>query len=205
MGKGTQAAYVARKLGLVHVSSGDLFRQALERGDDLASEVKSYMEKGVLVPDELTVRMVLERLEAPDGEPGVVLDGFPRNLKQAKSLDENLVERGKAIDRVISIRVSNQEIFRRLGGRRVCRNCQAPYHATDSPPRVVGRCDRCGGELYQRPDDSVATIKKRLVVYNQETAPLIDYYAKRGKLIEVDGEGKAESVGERIISALKRD
>jgi adenylate kinase len=204
-GKGTQAAYVARKLGLVHISSGDLFRQALERGDDLASEVKSYMEKGVLVPDELTVRVVLERLEALDAERGVVLDGFPRNLKQAQVLDENLMERGKAIDRVISIRVSSREILWRLGERWICRNCQAPYHATDSPPKVAGRCDRCGGELYQRPDDNVETIKKRLAVYAQETAPLIDYYAGRGKLIEVDGEGSEASVGKRIIAALKRD
>ncbi len=204
-GKGTQAAYVARKLGLVHVSSGDLFRKALEKGNNLAIEVKTYMEKGVLVPDELTVRLVLERLEAQDAETGVVLDGFPRNLKQAKTLDENLLKKGKAIDRVISIRVSNQEILRRLGGRWVCRNCQAPYHATDSPPRVVGRCDRCGGELYQRTDDNVATINKRLAVYAKETAPLIDYYANGGKLIEVDGEESAKSVGKKIIAALKRE
>jgi adenylate kinase len=204
-GKGTQAAYVARKLGLVHVSSGDLFRQALERGDNLAREVKSYMERGVLVPDELTVRMVLEQLEAPDCTAGVVLDGFPRNLKQAQALDENLRERGMAIDSVVSIKVSSQEILRRLGGRWVCRGCQAPYHATDSPPEVAGKCDRCGGELYQRPDDNVETIKKRLAVYTQETAPLIAYYAERGKLIEVDGEGSAESVARRIIAALKRD
>jgi adenylate kinase len=204
-GKGTQAAYVARKLGLVHVSSGDLFRQALERGDNLAREVNSYMERGVLVPDELTVRMVLEQLEAPDCTAGVVLDGFPRNLKQAQALDENLRERGMAIDSVVSIKVSSQEILRRLGGRWVCRGCQAPYHATDSPPEVAGKCDRCGGELYQRPDDNVETIKKRLAVYTQETAPLIAYYAERGKLIEVDGEGSAESVARRIIAALKRD
>jgi adenylate kinase len=204
-GKGTQAAYVARKLGLVHVSSGDLFRQALERGDDLAREVKSYMERGVLVPDELTVRMVLEQLEAPDCAAGVVLDGFPRNLKQAQALDENLKERGMAIDSIVSIKVSSQEILRRLSGRWVCRGCQAPYHATDSPPEVAGKCDRCGGELYQRPDDNVETIKKRLAVYTQETAPLIAYYAERGKLIEVDGEGSAESVARRIIAALKRD
>jgi adenylate kinase len=190
---------------LVHVSSGNLFRQALEKGNDLAREVKSYMKKGVLAPDELTVRVVLERLEAPDCAAGVVLDGFPRSLGQAKALDESLLKRGKAIDSVISIGVSNQEILRRLGGRWVCRRCQAPYHAADSPSEVTGRCDRCGGELYQRPDDNVETIKKRLAVYNQETAPLIDYYAERGKLIEVDGEGKAESVGERIIAALKRD
>jgi adenylate kinase len=163
------------------------------------------MEKGVLVPDELTVRLVLGRLEALDAETGVVLDGFPRNLKQAEALDENLMERGKAIDHLISIRVSSREILRRLGGRWICRNCQAPYHATDSPPKVVERCDRCGGELYQRPDDNVETIKKRLAVYAQETAPLIDYYAGRGKLIEVDGEGSEASVGTRIIAALKRD
>jgi adenylate kinase len=159
----------------------------------------------VLVPDELTVRMVLEQLEAPDCTAGVVLDGFPRNLKQAQALDENLRERGMAIDSVVSIKVSSQEILRRLGGRWVCRGCQAPYHATDSPPEVAGKCDRCGGELYQRPDDNVETIKKRLAVYTQETAPLIAYYAERGKLIEVDGEGSAESVARRIIAALKRD
>ena len=204
-GKGTQACLVARELGLVHVSSGDLFRQALEKVNDLAREVKTYIEKGVLVPDELTVRMVLERLEAPDAEKGVVLDGFPRNLTQAEALDEKLLEKGKAIDSVISIRVSDAEILRRLGGRWVCRNCQAPYHATGSPPKVAGRCDRCGGELYQRPDDNAETINKRLVVYAQETAPLIDYYDKRGKLVEVDGEESAESVGRRIVAALKRD
>jgi adenylate kinase len=204
-GKGTQAAFVARKLGLVHVSSGDLFRQALEKGNDLAREVKSYLEGGALVPDELTVRMVLERLEAPDAERGVVLDGFPRNLKQAEALDEDLRKKGKAVDSVIYIRASDGEILRRLGGRWVCRNCQAPYHATGSPPKVAGWCDRCGGELYQRPDDKVETIKKRLAVYAQETAPLIDYYDKRGKLVEVDGEESAPSVGRRIIAALKRD
>jgi adenylate kinase len=202
-GKGTQAAYVAQRLGLVQVSSGDLFRQALEKGGELVKKVKSYMEKGVLVPDELTVRMVLERLEALDCTAGVVLDGFPRNLKQAQVLDESLVARNKAINQVVSIGVSSQEILRRLGGRRVCRSCQAPSHDAESPPKVTGKCDRCGGELYQRPDDNVETIKKRLAVYNEETAPLIDYYNERGKLIEVDGEGKAESVGERIIAALK--
>ena len=204
-GKGTQAAYISRKLGLVHVSSGDLFRQALEQGTKLGHEVKTYMEKGMLVPDELTVRLVLERLSAPDCQAGVLLDGFPRNLNQAEALDESLLEQRKAIDSVISISVSNEEILRRLSGRWICRNCQAPYHATESPPQVAGRCDRCGGELYQRPDDKVETVKKRLAVYARETAPLIDYYARRGKLIEVDGEGSATTVGKRIITALKRE
>jgi adenylate kinase len=203
-GKGTQAAYVARSLKLAHVASGDLFRQALEQGTDLALEAKSYMEAGKLVPDELTVSMVLGRLKAPDCEAGVVLDGFPRNLKQAEALDRALSGQDRAIDWVIYIKVSEEEVLRRLGGRWICRNCQSPYHATESPPRVQGRCDRCGGELYQRPDDNVETIKKRLAVYTQETAPLIDYYAQRGRLVEVDGEGGPEAVGERIIAALKR-
>jgi adenylate kinase len=203
-GKGTQAACVARSLKLAHVASGDLFRQALEQGTDLALKAKSYMEAGKLVPDELTVNMVLDRLKAPDCEAGVVLDGFPRNLKQAEALDKALSGQDRSIDWVIYIKVSEEEVLRRLGGRWICRNCQSPYHATESLPRVQGRCDRCGGELYQRPDDNLETIKKRLAVYTQETAPLIDYYAQRGKLVEVDGEGGSRAVGERIIAALKR-
>ncbi|HEY56127.1 MAG TPA: nucleoside monophosphate kinase, partial [Dehalococcoidia bacterium] len=196
--------HVAQSLKLAHVASGDLFRQALEQGTDLALKARSYMEAGKLVPDELTVSMVLERLKAPDCETGVVLDGFPRNLKQSEALDKALSGQNRSIDWVLYIKVSEEEVLRRLGGRWICRSCQLPYHATESPPRVQGRCDRCGGELYQRPDDNVETIKKRLAVYAQETAPLIDYYAQRGKLIEVDGEGGPEAVGERIIAALKR-
>jgi len=203
-GKGTQAAYVAQRLKLAHVASGDLFRQALEQGIDLALKAKSYIEKGMLVPDELTVGMVLERLKAPDCETGVVLDGFPRNLKQAEALDRALGGQNKAINCALYIKISEEEVLRRLGGRWICRNCQRPYHATESPPEVWGKCDKCGGELYQRPDDNVETVKKRLAVYAQETAPLIDYYAQRGKLIEVDGEGGAQAVGERIVAALKR-
>lgn len=203
-GKGTQAAYVAQSLKLAHVASGDLFRRALEQGTELVLKAKSYMEAGKLVPDELTVSMVLERLKASDCANGVVLDGFPRNLKQAEALDKALSGQDKAIDWTVYIKVSEAEVLKRLGGRWICRNCQAPYHATESPPRVAGRCDKCQGELYQRPDDNVATIKKRLAVYHQETAPLIDYYAQKGKLIEIDGEGKTEAVGKRIIMALKR-
>ena len=204
-GKGTQAAYVAQKLDLAHIATGDLFRQALESGTDLAKQTKSYMEKGMLVPDKLTVRMVLERMSAPDSEAGVVFDGFPRNLKQAEALDKALVQQAKVIDRVIYIRVSEEELLRRLSGRLICRNCQVPYHAIDSPPKVWGKCNRCGGELYQRPDDTAETVKKRLAVYFTETVPLIDYYAKSGKLIEIDGGGSAEAVNERIIAALKKD
>ena len=204
VGKGTQAASIARELNLVHIASGDLFRQAVEQGTGLGRQAKSYMEMGRLVPDEITIRMVLERISAPDCEPGVILDGFPRNMEQAKVLDKALLEQAKAIDKVVYIKVSEDELIRRLSGRWICRSCQTPYHATNSPPKVEGRCDKCGGELYQRPDDTAETVKKRLQVYFAETAPLIDYYAGTGKLLEIDGEGSIEEVGSRIIGALGR-
>jgi len=204
-GKGTQAARVAQELKLVHVATGDLFRQALEQETELAIQARSYMEKGMLVPDEITIRMVLERISAPDCESGVVFDGFPRNLKQAEALDEALLEPGKAIDKVVYIKVSEKELLERLSGRWICRQCQTPYHAVNSPPRVWGKCDQCSGELYQRPDDKVETVKKRLGVYFAETAPLIDYYTQAGKLLEVDGEGGVDEVGRRIVEALRRE
>jgi len=203
VGKGTQAAKVARERGLVHIASGDLFRQALEQGTELGVKAKSYMERGVLVPNQITIGMVLERMSAPDCEPGAILDGFPRNLEQAEALDKALAQRGKAIDKVIYIEVSEQELLKRLSGRWICRQCQAPYHVTDSPPKVWGRCDRCGGELYQRPDDTEESVKKRLEVYFAETAPLVDYYAQVGKLLEIDGEGSVAEVGRRITIALQ--
>ena len=201
-GKGTQAATVAQELGLAHIASGDLFRQALEQGTELGIQAKSYMEKGMLVPDEITIKMVLERISAPDCELGVILDGFPRNLEQAKALDEALLEQGKAIDKVIYIKVSQEELLNRLSGRWICRQCQTPYHAISSPPKAWGKCDNCGGELYQRPDDTVETVKKRLEVYFAQTAPLIDYYTRADKLLELDGEGSVNEVGKRIVNAL---
>jgi adenylate kinase len=203
-GKGTQAVMLAEKLKLVQVASGDLFRQALQQETELGKQAKAYMEKGQLVPDEITIKMVLERLSAPDCENGAILDGFPRNLQQAKALDKALAPQGKAIDRVVYIKVSEGELLKRLSGRWICRNCQAPYHEVDSPPKVKGRCDRCGGELYQRPDDNVDTVKKRLEVYFKETSPLIDYYEKEGKLLEIDGEGGASKVNQRIVTALQQ-
>jgi len=202
-GKGTQAANVAHQLNLVHSATGDMFRQAVEQGTELGMQVKSYMEKGVLVPDELTIHMVLERMSAPDCQPGVILDGFPRNIKQAEALDEALARQAKAIDVVVYIKVSEEEILRRLSGRWICRQCQTPYHSQNSPPRVWGKCDQCGGELYQRPDDTVEIIKKRLQVYFAQTAPLISYYTQAGKLLEVDGEGGVDEVGRRVILALR--
>ena len=202
-GKGTQAAYVARKLNLVHVATGDLFRQAIEQGTELGMQAKSYMEKGILGPDEITIRMVLERMSAPDCEAGVVFDGFPRNMEQARALDKALAKQNRVVDRVIYIKVSEEKLLKRLSGRWICRDCQTPYHAVDSPPKVQGRCDKCGGELYQRPDDTVETVKKRLQVYSAETAPLIDYYNRANRLTEVDGEGGIDEVGGRIIAVLR--
>jgi adenylate kinase len=202
-GKGTQAVMLAGKMKLVQVASGDLFRQALAQETALGKQAKVYMEKGQLVPDEITIQMVLERLAAPDVKNGAILDGFPRNIQQARALDKALAEQSKAIDKVVYIKVSEGELLKRLSGRWICRNCQAPYHEVDNPPKVKGKCDRCGGELYQRPDDKAETVKKRLEVYFAETSPLIDYFKKAGKLLEIDGEGSTEAVNERILTALR--
>ena len=201
-GKGTQAATVAEELKAVHTASGDLFRQALQQETELGLKAKAYMDKGQLVPDEITIQMVLDRLSAPDCENGAILDGFPRNTQQAEALDRALKEQSRAIDKVVYVMVSEGELLKRLSGRWICRNCQAPYHEIDSPPKVPGRCDRCGGELYQRPDDNVETVKKRLEVYFAETSPLIEYYNKAGKLLEINGEGNAAEVNQRIAVAL---
>jgi adenylate kinase len=202
-GKGTQANMLADKLKLVQVASGDLFRKALQEQTELGKKAKLYMDKGQLVPNEITIQMVLERLSAPDVKGGAILDGFPRNIEQAKALDKALKEKSKAIDKVINIKVSEEEVLNRLSGRWICRNCQAPYHEVDKPPKVKGTCDRCSGQLYQRDDDKPETIKKRLQVYQTETAPLIDYYRKAGKLVEVVSEGGPENVNKKMISALR--
>ncbi len=201
-GKGTHAARVAEGLGACYIATGDLFRQTLGQDTELARTAKSYMEKGQLVPDEVTIKMVLDRISLPDCAKGVVLDGFPRNLNQAESLDRALAQQGKQIDRVLYIKVSEQELVRRLGGRWICRNCQAPYHEVFSPPKIARQCDRCGGELYQRADDKPETVKKRLKVYTAETAPLIEHYTRARTLVEVDGEGEVAEVARRIDRAV---
>ena len=204
-GKGTQASMVAQKLNLVHVSSGDLFRRALEQGMELGRQAKAYMEKGVLVPDGITIQMVMARLSAPDAENGVILDGFPRNLPQAEALDSALTKQGKTIEKVVYIGVSEEELVSRLSSRWLCRQCQAVYNMVNSPPKLEGKCEKCGGELYQRPDDEPETVKKRLDVYFAETAPLITYYRRQGKLLEVEGEGSVAEVTRRIVSALHQE
>jgi adenylate kinase len=202
-GKGTQAVTISKKLGLVHVATGDLFRKEQESGTELGKIAKSYMEKGQLVPDEITVKMLSGRITAPDCTKGVILDGFPRTLEQAKALDKALAAQGNGIDRVLYIKVSNQELLRRLSGRWICRNCQAPYNIVEMSPKVAGKCDRCGGELYQRADDNEETARKRLDVYFSQTMPLIEYYTKTGKLVEVNGEQGIEAVSRDLIAALK--
>ncbi len=204
-GKGTQAATVAGELKLAHIATGDMFREAQKQETELAKQARFYMEKGELVPDEVTIRMVLERISAPDCENGVIFDGFPRTLKQAEALDEALEKRGRMIDSVVYIKVSEDELLERLSGRWICRQCQAPYHMVNSPPKTPGKCDRCGGELYQRPDDKPETIKERLRVYFVETAPLIDYYNRADKLLEVGGEGSVDDVRQRILVALDKE
>jgi adenylate kinase len=204
-GKGTQAANVASELKLKHIATGDLFRQAQSQNTELARQAKYYMEKGQLVPDEITIKMVMERIAAPDCAGGVIFDGFPRNLNQAAVLDKALKDQGLAVNKVVYIKVAEKELLNRLTGRWICRSCQTPYHEVNSPPKVKGKCDKCGGELYQRADDKVDTIKERLQVFFKETASLIDYYTKDGKLLEIDGVGEVDEVGKRIITSLKKE
>ena len=202
-GKGTQAERLSREAGLLHIASGDLFRQAEKEGTELGRLAASYMEKGLLVPDEVTVRMILERLASLENMRGYILDGFPRTIEQAKALDEALAGQGEMIDKVIYINVSREELLRRLSGRWICRQCQAPYHLVSSPPKMTGKCDHCGGELYQRPDDTRETAEKRLEVYFAQTAPLINYYQQSGKLVEIDGGKTIEEVNKELLALLR--
>ena len=202
-GKGTQAVYLSKELGLAHIATGDLFREAQEKGTPLGLEAKTYMEKGELVPDDVTVRMLLERLKDTDCEKGAILDGFPRTIDQAKALDRAFAETDKQFDVVLHIKVTDEESVRRLSGRRICKNCQTPYHIISSPPQIADVCDKCGGQLYQRPDDAEETVRNRLRVYMDRTAPLIDYYVNRNKLIEVNGEQSIEDVRKDMLAALK--
>ena len=203
-GKGTQAINVSKDLGLAHIASGDLFRDEQERGSDLGLLAKRYMEKGELVPNEVTIRMILDRIERPDCAKGYLLDGFPRNLEQARALDDALEKAGTpGIDRVVFIDVSMDELMKRLGGRWLCRQQQHPYHIVNAPPKVAGKCDIDGSDLYQRADDSEATARRRLEVYFEQTAPLIDYYKDAGKLADINGELGIDAVGKNLMAILQ--
>jgi adenylate kinase len=203
-GKGTQSDVVADRLCLAHIASGDLFRQAVEKGTELGKLAKDYMDKGILVPDDVTIRLVSERLDEPDCENGCIFDGFPRTIEQARALDKMMADRGGAIDKAIDIEVPENELLKRLTGRWICRNCQTPYHEVNSPPKVPGKCDKCGVELYQRSDDTEETIKERLKVYFTQTAPLLDYYKVARKLVSIDGNKGINQVSEQILEALDR-
>jgi adenylate kinase len=203
-GKGTQAAVIANNLGLAHIASGDLFRQAVEKGTELGKLVKTYMDKGVLVPDELTIQLISERLSEPGCKNGCVFDGFPRTMEQARALDKMMAERGSAIDRAVYIEVPEEALLKRLTGRWICRKCQTPYHEVNSPPKVPGICDKCGGELYQRSDDKEETIRERLKVYFAQTTPLLDYYKAAGKLAAINGDQDIKQVSRDIIDVIRR-
>lgn len=204
-GKGTQAAMLSERLGLPHISTGNIFRAALANNTRLGQLAKPYMESGQLVPDDITTQMVVERLTQADAREGALLDGFPRTVEQARALDAALAEQGLKVDRAVSIEVDREELIRRLTGRRLCRDCQTPYHVTEQPPKVPGICDQCGGELYQRTDDQEETVRKRLDVYAKQTAPLVDYYRAKGALVEVNGQQPIEAVLQDMLKAVKRD
>jgi adenylate kinase len=200
-GKGTQAARIAEYLEVPSVASGDLFRDHQKRDTELGRLARSYMQRGVLVPDEVTIRMVTEWIETEAGDGGFLLDGFPRTLGQAEALDGALSSTS-GLDRVLYIRVSDEELVRRLTGRLVCRGCGATFHKVSNPPPADGACGECGGELYEREDDRPEAVGKRLEVYFSETAPLIDYYRKAGILREVDGEQSIDEVGLELMEKL---
>ena len=201
-GKGTQTARIADALGATRAASGDLFRENLRNETELGLLAKSYMDKGALVPDDVTIRLIMSWVDAPEQDGGFVLDGFPRTLPQAEALDSALESSG-GLDRVLYINVPESELVRRLAGRFICRVCQMPYHQLASPPKSEGECDDCGGELYQRDDDKEEVVKNRLKVYFEETEPLVGHYRSSGALREVDGEGTVEAVGELLVEALR--
>jgi adenylate kinase len=202
-GKGTQADILSQDMNLPHIASGDLFRQALEEKTEVGLLAKRYMDKGELVPDEITIRMILERIAKPDCASGCLFDGFPRTLHQAEVLDRAFKEQGKSIDEAIYIEVPSEQLVKRLSGRWLCRTCQTPYHTVSSPPKIPGKCDKCGGELYQRSDDKEETVKERLNVFFAQTVPILDYYEKQSKLIRVNGNLGIKGVASEITSALK--
>lgn len=204
-GKGTQAKKLVDKLGIPQISTGDIFRAALKEGTPMGLKAKTYMDKGELVPDDVVIGVVEERLAKPDLDKGYMLDGFPRTLAQAEALDKIIVSQGKAINHAILVDVPDEELVARLSGRRTCRNsdCGKMYHVMFNPPKRDDVCDACGSELYQRDDDSEATIRERLTVYNKQTAPLIDYYDKKQLLRRVAGVGPIDEIFASIQKVLK--
>ncbi|MFD5034023.1 adenylate kinase [Streptomyces sp. NPDC058220] len=205
-GKGTQAAYLAKNLSIPHISTGDLFRANISQGTALGKQAKAYMDAGNLVPDEVTIAMALDRMAQPDAQKGFLLDGFPRNVSQAVALDEALAADGVTLDAVLDLEVPDEEVVKRIAGRRICRNDSAHvFHETYSPPEREGVCDECGGELYQRDDDSEETVRTRLEVYHTQTEPIIDHYRAQGLVVTISALGTVTDVTKRAMEALQRD
>ena len=201
-GKGTQAKMIAEKYGIPHISTGDIFRYNIKNGTELGKEAKKYMDQGLLVPDELTVKILLDRVAKDDCRNGYVLDGFPRTIPQAEALDKALAELGQKMDYAIDVDVPDENIIHRMGGRRACVGCGATYHLEYAPTKVEGICDACGKELILRDDDKPETVKKRLDVYHEQTQPLIDYYTNAGILKTVDGTVDIDVVFQNIVEIL---
>ena len=202
-GKGTQAKLIADQYQIPHISTGDIFRANIKNGTELGKKAKTYMDQGLLVPDELVVDLVVDRVAQDDCVNGYVLDGFPRTIPQAKALDEALIKKGTGIDYALNVDVPDENIIRRMSGRRACVNCGATYHIVHIPTKVEGICDRCGSELILRDDDKPETVKNRLDVYHKQTQPLIDHYSKQNILRTVDGTKDIDEVFADIIAALE--
>ncbi len=202
-GKGTQAKRLASKYGIPHISTGDIFRANIKNGTELGKKAKVYMDQGLLVPDELVVDLVIDRFKEPDCEKGYVLDGFPRTIPQAKALDEALAKNNDALEYAIDVDVPDENIIRRMSGRRACIGCGATYHVVTIPPKKEGICDTCGAELVLRADDKPETVEKRLKVYHDQTQPLIDYYQGKGILRSVDGTRDMEEVFDEIVGIVE--
>lgn len=203
-GKGTQAQFIASHLSIPKISTGDIFRANVSGGTPLGKLAKEYMDRGELVPDEVTVAMVRDRLSEDDAQEGFLLDGFPRNVPQAETLKKMLADWGQSLDVVLELEVDDEEVVRRLAGRRTCRSCGKVWHVDFDPPSREGVCDACGGELFQRDDDREDTIRRRLEVYQEQTAPLISYYTDEQILVGVDATGPVEEVTQRAMAALRR-
>ncbi len=201
-GKGTQADLLVKKMDIPHISTGDMFRKAVREGTALGLEAKRYMDAGQLVPDSVTIGIVKERLSEPDCAQGFLLDGFPRTVPQADALEQTLQELGVKLDAVLNIVVEREDLLVRLTGRRVCKACGATYHITFNPSRAGDKCHLCGGDLYQRSDDTEATVGSRLDVYAMQTAPLVEYYERKGLLVNINGNQPMEKVTKDILEAL---
>jgi len=201
-GKGTQARMLEARLHAPQIASGDLLRAAVRTKTALGLEAKGYMDKGALVPDELVLKLIAERLDQPDAKGSFLLDGFPRSVQQAETLAKMLEARGEQLDKVVAIILPDDEVIKRISGRRTCRNCGAMYHLIYDPPLNMGICNTCQGELYQRDDDAEDTVKMRLEVYAASTRPLLDYYDRKVLLAKIDGIGRPEEIEQRILTAL---